>query len=97
MSKDIPTAAEMVDALDAASRERLAAVTVHWDENNNRRSELIDRDVLKDGLSLLEAVELEQLQRLCDLRISLVAPKDFTVLAELEWRIKHGETKGDGS
>ncbi len=65
----------------------LVAVTRDWPKTNRRRGRLIDREI-KGTISVKEADELEQLQRLADLRLDLICPIDFEELERLHAEIK---------
>ena len=72
------TAAELAEAMGAKHSD-LVAVTRDWPAVNRHRGFLIDREV-RGTISVKEADELEQLQRLADLRTDLLDPFDFEAL-----------------
>lgn len=71
----------LLASLDAVDRQ---AVTHGWKTLNRRRNELIDKEFGEQGISYVELVELENLQRLCDLRSELKGPLPWDTLRKLE-------------
>lgn len=59
------------------------AITNGWKILNRRRLELIDKECGEQGISYVESVELENLQRLSDLRSELRQPLPWASLNRL--------------
>jgi hypothetical protein len=59
---------------DVISLRDLVTVQYEWETANDRRCELIEKDILSDGLTAKERTELDHLQLLADLLVRLKAP-----------------------
>jgi hypothetical protein len=59
---------------DAISLSDLVTIRYDWEETNERRCDLIDKDLSRDGLSADERAELDRLQYLADILVRLEAP-----------------------
>jgi hypothetical protein len=59
---------------DVISLRDLVTVQYEWETANDRRCELIEKDILSDGLTAEERTELDHLQLLADLLVRLKAP-----------------------
>jgi len=59
---------------DVISLRDLVTIQYEWETANDRRCELIEKDISSDGLTAEERTELDHLQSLADLLVRLKAP-----------------------
>ena len=76
---------------DAITLSDFVAIQYDWDKTNDRRCDLVDKELTSSGLSAYERKELDHLQHLADLMVRL---KDPYPLAELDAMIS--QLKADG-
>jgi len=65
----------------------LLAITADWEQTNERRTQLIFKKV-KKTISVEEKLELDELQRLADCRINLLAPLPIDKLEAVKEDLK---------
>ena len=72
---------------DALTLQQLLSITTDWDETNERRTQLIHKQIDK-RMSAEEKDELDLLQKLADSRIRLIAPLPITQLEAVKEDLK---------
>ncbi|MGO8699346.1 MAG: hypothetical protein ACLQVY_16690 [Limisphaerales bacterium] len=73
---------------DAMTLKDFVAIQYDWDETNERRCDLIERELSRAGLKPDEQIELEHLQHLADLLVRLKAPYPLEELGGLVAELK---------
>jgi hypothetical protein len=73
---------------DALTLKDFVAIQYDWDTTNERRCDLIDKELLKTGLTAEEREELDHLQHLADLLVRLKEPYPLEELASLVEELK---------
>jgi hypothetical protein len=73
---------------DAITLKDLVAIQYDWDKTNERRCDLIDKELSKAGLTAEENQELDHLQHLADLLVRLKEPYPLEELGSLVAELK---------
>ena len=73
---------------DVITLKDFVAIQYDWDETNERRCDLIEKELSRSGLKPDEQVELEHLQHLADLLVRLKAPYPLEELGSLVAELK---------
>ena len=73
---------------DAITLKDFVAIQYDWDKTNERRCDLIDKELSKAGLKVEERQELDHLQHLADLLVRLKEPYPLEELGNLVAELK---------
>jgi hypothetical protein len=73
---------------DAITLNDFTAIQYDWDETNERRCVLIEKELSKSKLTAEERQELDQLQHLADLLVRLKEPYPLAELGSLVAELK---------
>ena len=72
---------------EISTLSELLAITVDWEQTNERRFQLIEKEV-KGNILADEKLEFDYLQQLTDARIELLAPLPIKQLEDLREELK---------